>query len=91
MRTKKSKLIAASLAFCCIVCRLHYATMMHALTRCSLALSPQVYYLFRILVFYHGIYEKPIRIFGVKIGSGCAYGRQLYLVLKNISIHKPLY
>ena len=35
MRTRKSKLIAASLAFCCIVCRLHYATMMHALTRCG--------------------------------------------------------
>lgn len=90
MRTRKSKLIAASLAFCCIVCRLHYATMMHALTRCSLALCPQVCYLFRMLVFYHSIYEKPVRILGVKIGNGCAYGRQLYFVLKNIYFHKPL-
>ena len=48
---------------------------------------PTVCHLFQILVFYYteeDIYEKPVRIFGVKIGSGCAYGRQLYLVQKNI-------
>jgi hypothetical protein len=37
------------------------------------------------------LYEKAVCIFGVKIGRGCAYGScQLYLILNNFRVRKPL-